>query len=344
MRHASTMVALLLVSGCGGIAIDDGATDPGALHRNEGSEDGTPASCALRVDPNERSFDAIAAGTTLTYELHLWNDGTEPCAVTDVVLERGHDVVHLAQVQNFTLAAGAQAPLHLTYAPTEVGVVEPTIHLRANGEVFEHGLRFQSVAAQPPGGDDCLFVTPETIEFEARTPGCGTAERAFVLHNECDYGVQVMEADTGTSTAFSRGSAPELPVEVPAGHELRFPVLYTPHEPGDVHGRLRIRVDGWAAFEAPLVGHTSDGTPVRDVFHATAGQRLFELSHRPAHPHAGAMAEELEVHVDHALVRPGDEGARNWGYGEVRNLVEFTAGKGPAEGAEVVIEYRGCAN
>ena len=343
MRHASTIVALLLVSGCGA-AIEADAIDPGALHRNDGSEDETPAPCTLRVDPNERSFDAITAGTTKTYELHLWNDGAQACAVTDIVLERGNDVVHLAPMQDFTLAAGAQAPLHLTYEPATAGVVEPSLHLRANGEVFEHPLRFQAVAAQPPGDDHCVFVTPETIEFEARTPGCGTAERAFVLHNECDHGVHVMEADTGTSTAFARGAAPELPVEVPAGHELRFPVLYTPHEPGDFHGRLRIRVDGMPAFEAPLVGHTADGTPVRDVFHAAAGQRVFELSHGPAHPHAGALADELEVHVDHVLVRPVDGGARNWGYGEVRNLVEFTAGKGPAEGAEVVIEYRGCAN
>ncbi|AKU90787.1 hypothetical protein [Vulgatibacter incomptus] len=342
MKHASLIstLALILSVGCGGTAPNDDSSDPGH-QRSDGSEDGTPSSCTLGIRPDTRSYDPIEAGTSRSYEIHLTNLGSEPCAVTNVSLERGRDVVRLAPVEDRVLAAGAELLLRLTFEPAEAIVVEPTVRLLANGETFERGFRFEAYAHTEPS-DSCVTLEPARLVLEVAAPGCGTAEGAIVLHNHCEREVRVMEADTGDNAAFSRGAVPELPRGVPAGGELRFPVLFSPLQAGETTGRLRIRVDGMPAFEVRLVGHAGEATSIRDVFHAADGQRVFELSHWPARIREGSIDEQLEIHVSGVLVRPFTEGERNWGYGDVRNLVEFIFGRGPPEGAEVVIQYRAC--
>ena len=174
------------------------------------------------LSPALLSFETVILGESATLPFQLRNTGTAPLVVTDLALESS--VFTVDQEVPFTLAAGDNALLNLTFAPTEA--TEYAAGLTLHFEEIEAKEIALVGIGQTPIAD--IEVTPPEISFGEVTEGSSTRQVRIAnigtgplqiaqVRLEPEDTPFALDTDQRTDITLAPGSAP-----------YTFNVTYTP--------------------------------------------------------------------------------------------------------------------
>lgn len=204
-----------------------------------------PAGSETRLAPGASiPFPDTEVNLTSSAAIVIRNSGTGPGTVQNVTVQSGPAFkVSGLPLLPARLAGGDSLRFTVTFAPTAGGNVSGLVRLELDNERRDFGLEGKGLAAvwrysyvldgvsstATPGGRVSL---PNTAVGDTRS----TEVRILNQGNSAGRITSV----SVSGSAFRIADLPTLPVTLPANQELRFNLIFSPRESGDVTVQLRI--------------------------------------------------------------------------------------------------------
>ena len=199
----------------------------------------------LALQPTSLDFGAPAVGTTTDPKVvALKNTGKAPLTITAIGLIGG-SAGRFAFTPAFTapllIAAGATAPISVTYHPTAVALDQATLHIASNGTNVSSG----DISLSGEGTAPDLSATPLVLAFPPTRVGTLAQPLAVLITNR---GGQ--PGSIGDLTATGSGAADFAPVARPTpsrlaagGGSTQVLIAFTPSAVGERAATLSIDTD-----------------------------------------------------------------------------------------------------
>jgi MYXO-CTERM domain-containing protein len=240
----------------------------------------TASAPAIALNPASLTFQTVVSGTSKTLAAQVQNTGTASLNVAGVSSCPGTPgSITWTPAGTFSVAAGANASLNVTFAPMVAGALPAGACLAIASNDPAHptvDLGITGTATSVAG--PAIFLDPASLDFQ--TVGIGDSRTLTAqLHNVGSTALQVTSiALCGGTPSVVSWSGAATPASVPPGASIALGVLYAPTSPGALpagsciaiasndpaNATVQLRVSGTGAngfltMQPPSIGCSSAG-------------------------------------------------------------------------------------
>ncbi|PWB46008.1 MAG: hypothetical protein C3F12_08045 [Candidatus Methylomirabilota bacterium] len=202
-------------------------------------------------------FGTVAVGSPPAVKTtQIQNTGTAPLEVTGIAPAAGTSTEYTSTpAAPFTVAAGANTTLTVTYTPVDAGTDAGSLAITSNASTSPTSLSLTgtgSVAPPPPGQQPTIGLTPTSLDFGTVAVGEPAGELVTTIQNTGGASLEItgIALCAGTSAEFTW--SPGTPLTVASGASAPLSVHYTPADAGADAGCLAIASNDPAAPSAQL--------------------------------------------------------------------------------------------
>jgi len=253
---------------------------------------------ALAVDQTSLSFGNVATGQTKALTLAVKNNGTAALTVTGINPASGAFPFTVSPT-SFTVAAGGQQAVSVTFKPADTGAVQSSFTFASNdpqGASVVIGLTGSGV--NPPA----IAVTPARLDFGSVNVGA-TASLTLTVGNTGSAPLTMSGIASGNP--LFAVTAPALPFNVAAGAQQAVTIRFSPTAAGAQTGTLAVASNDPAWQEKMIFAQKALGLQPSpfDAWLTTRGQRTLSLRMERHSANALELAQWLETRKGIRMVR-----------------------------------------
>ena len=310
-----------------------------ALHVRGG---GGPT-CRVTLTPSSIDFDVLRLGLDRTIEIQIANDGSDVCELLGIAVVTDDDnppentFELTASIDAEVLEPGASHTIAIAYAPNVANPLgdRGTLRVEYHDPHIDQN-RTETAPIVGIGDEAVIGAVPEAVAFgEITAATCASHDLTARAENVgfvpiCIFGYRV-EGDA--CDRFVLLDPPQLGdcFEVNRGEAAVFEYRYQPEEVGEDMCTLIVTSDAMNTTELDIFlrGEAVESDATADDF---VMGRVNAQSRARFHLRRSAVEASIAVAVN---------GASNdrWAFDDRRNDIYFAAGRHPAIGSDITVEY-----
>ncbi len=199
----------------------------------------------LTSTPSDLHFGKVSTGQTKILGITLTNTGSSSVTVSSVTNAPAFTVS--SSSLPLTLAAGQDAQVEITFAPTSVGHTVTTLAFASNASNNPLDVQVQGTGVT----EWSLTANPPSLAFGNVQTG-SSSTLPVVLTNSGTSGITISQGQV-VGAAFSL-SGLDLPLDLAPGASFTFSATFTPQSSGPASGALRVTNPTNPVLRIPLTG------------------------------------------------------------------------------------------
>ncbi len=214
----------------------------------------TLTDCNLTISPSSLNFQQVTTGQTVQLPVTLVNNGNTECLINGLSLTPTTDPAFslVTQPLSSIQLCGTQEPVGQCKVPSGLTQYQTQVQFHpTDSRVYQGLINFvissksapnQLVPLSGSGGDGCLIVTPQELDFgnvglKSGSDYCHSRSHQFNALNTCSYTVEVTGLTNSVQTVdFRLTSSPSLPTPVQPGQFFQFAEEFAPQSAGEKYG------------------------------------------------------------------------------------------------------------